>query len=362
MIRLVEIMARNVSLVLRCDSISRAIAGKKKEGFMRMVAKSAIKKLSVRITGVELYRFILRKENAKKSLAAFVRFRQFPMFHWVQIEASTYCNRKCHGCPVSVFPREKDFMSDETFTKIVDELSGLKFSGTIHLHSFNEPLADRTIVEKVRFISKRLPKAQIKMNSNGDFLTLKLLRQLFSAGLEEISLTQYDGKVSERLHKILDKAGNRERAIIKVRVKSDFDFVGNRGGLLGNVVVCEPILADCNRPSSQLVIDYKGDVVICCNDYLGEMSLGNVMEASLLDIWNCKRFKSIRQSLKLKRRDRIELCRKCNFYGDIYEYQDLTLAEIRKFNFEVRLQKGRRPMIRKLFPNSLDIFRGHDWI
>lgn len=325
-------------------------------------ATRGVNKVFFAITGIKPYRFLLRKENAKKSLVSLARFRQFPIFHWVQIETSTYCNRKCHGCPVSLFPREKAFMSDETFTKIVDDLSGLRFSGVIHLHSFNEPLADRTIVEKVRLISKSLPNAKIKMNSNGDFLTLKLLKQLVSAGLGELYVTQYDGKISDRLLKILDKTGNREREILAVRVKSDLDFVGNRAGLLGNVAVYEPMLADCNRPSNHLVINYKGDVVICCNDYLGEMFFGNVMETSLLDIWSCEKFKSIRRLLRLKMRNRIELCRRCNFYGDIYSYRDLTEEEIRRFNFNVRLRKGKRGMIPQRLANALDILHGQDWI
>jgi GTP 3',8-cyclase len=325
-------------------------------------ATKGFKKAFFAITEIELYKLVIRKSNAIKSIRALLRFRQWPMFHWIQIETSTYCNRKCHGCPNATFPREKDFISDETFTKIIDDLVGLKFSGIIHLHSFNEPLADRTIVEKVCLISKRLPKARIEMNSNGDFLTLKLLSQLASAGLGELYVTQYDGKVSDRLLKILEKAGNREREILAVRVKSDSDFVGNRAGILNNVTISEPILGGCNRPFNQMVINYKGDVIICCNDYFGKEVLGNVENDRLLDIWSCHRFKTIRRLLRMKRRNCIELCRSCNFMGDIYSYRDLSDSEIRELNMKVRLKDGNWKILPKILKGSVDILRAHSWV
>ena len=324
---------------------------------------NGVKKVFFAVTGVEAHRLLIRKENVIKGIKAFFQFRQWPMFNWVQIETSTFCNRNCHGCPVSLFPRKKAFMSDEVFGKVIDDLARLNFAGIIHLHAFNEPLADKTIVEKVRLISKRLPKAQIKMNSNGDFLSFDMLSQLVSAGLKELYVTQYDGRISQRLLRILDKAGSREKEVLKVRVKSDLDFVGNRAGLLApEIGCCEPLLADCNRPSNQLVINYRGDIVICCNDYLAKISLGNVMGSSLLEIWNSKKFKLIRRLLRLKMRGRIELCRRCNFYGDIYSCRDLTEEEIKCFNFNVRLRKRTNRITPQRLANALDILRGHDWI
>ena len=327
---------------------------------MKSGINSAFNKFFLAITGFEPRKLYVRKEHIKRNVVAFVRFKQWPMFHWVQIETSSYCNRKCEGCPVSLYPREKKYISETIFTKIVNELVGLSFSGTIHLHSFNEPLADRTIVDKVRLISKSLPKAKIKMNSNGDFLTPKLLRQLLSAGLDRLYVTQYDGKINERIANVLKEIDERERAIMTVRVKTA--FLGNRAGLLSNIVVQEPILAGCNRPFNQLVINYKGDIVICCNDYLEKEVMGNVEDATLLDIWNCDRFKSIRRLLRMKNRNSIGLCNRCNFMGDICEYRDLSNEEISKFNAKARLEARKWKILPKMLQNPLDILRAHYWL
>jgi GTP 3',8-cyclase len=320
--------------------------------------KSVAKNFFVRTTGIVPYRLFARKEDAIKSLKSLVRFKQWPIFHLVTIETSSYCNRKCYTCPVSEFPRDKMYMPQEMFTKITADLVQIGFSGIIHLHFYNEPLADRTILEKVEHIANRLPKAQIRMNSNGDFLTSNLLKKLVLAGLDELYITQYDGKINTRIVDISANASNLEEDVLIVRVKSD--FTGNRAGLLSNIVVSEPILADCNRPSHQLIINCRGDVVICCNDYLGKLVLGNVAESSLIAIWNSKQFVSIRRLLRMKKRNLLELCKNCNFLGDIYDCRDLTANEIEAFNRSVQQQNPIKKIFPQLFINSLDRLRMHE--
>jgi radical SAM protein with 4Fe4S-binding SPASM domain len=318
------------------------------------------KRFFFRATGIEPYRLSARKDSTKENLSTFFRLRSWPMFHWVTVETSTFCNRKCLNCPVSAFPRDTKFMSERIFTKIIEDLGRIRFQGIIHLHWYNEPLADRTITEKIRVISKKVPRARIVINSNGDFLTSRLLRELALTSLNELYITQYDGEISRHILDILEKAEDWERQIVKVRAKSN--FVGNRAGLLSQTVVNEPLLAGCNRPSNQLIINYKGDAVICCNDYLGKVTLGNVGKTSLLGIWKCEQFKSIRRLLTAKRRDRITLCKSCNFLGDIYDCRDLTSNEIRKFNEKVRLRNSKSRLVPVMLENRLDILRCHGWV
>jgi len=289
-----------------------------------------IKNFFVRLTGIKPYRLHARTNNYVKSIYAYMRHKQFPIFHWIAIETSSYCNRKCKSCPVSIFPREKRFMSNKTFNNIIINLTCLNYSGIIHLHLYNEPLADPTIVEKCRIISKSLPNAQLMMNSNGDLLTVDLLKHLVEAGLKELYVSQYQGRISKHMLKILCEAKGTEKQVLRVEPRSN--FVGNRAGLLNNVTIRESLLTDCNRPSNQLVVNYKGDVVLCCNDYLGKVVLGNVNETPLLNIWNCEKLASIRKLLGDRNRDQIEMCKKCNYFGDIYDSRDLTEHEIYTHN------------------------------
>jgi len=59
-----------------------------------------------------------------------------------------------------------------------------------------------------------------------------------------------------------------------------------------------------------LVVDYKGDVLLCCDDYFGKYSFGNVNDKNIMDIWNSKNFKSMRKKLR-KGIFELDICKKC---------------------------------------------------
>lgn len=47
------------------------------------------------------------------------------------------------------------------------------------------------------------------------------------------------------------------------------------------------------------LFDYRGDAVICCNDYLSKNSYGNINDKSLCDIWNDKIYRRTRNHVRL---------------------------------------------------------------
>lgn len=281
--------------------------------------------------GIPTYMFREMISNHTRNVIDFIRYGQWPMFRRVLVETSSYCNRKCKCCPVAYHPRKtKEYIDGKIFETIVSELAKIDFSGSVGLHFFNEPLADPTIVEKVRMVSTKVPKAIVRINSNGDYLKIDLLRDLISARLNDLFISQYGRKVDKHIQNILEEANEDEMKVLRLRV--DHNFLGNRAGTLDNNIVSETLHADCFLPSDQLVINYKGEVIICCNDYYGKVVLGKVGQASLIDIWNCKEFKEIRYLLEIKQRSQIETCKNCSFLGSIYGYKDLTSDEIAKFN------------------------------
>jgi radical SAM protein with 4Fe4S-binding SPASM domain len=220
-------------------------------------------------------------------------------------------------------------MDENMFETIADELGELNFSGIIYLQQYNEPLADPRIVQKVGSLKKKVPRAVIDINSNGDFLTIKLLKDLVSAGLNRLLVTQYRTEMHSNIKKIIEEANEKEKKVLVVRCKTD--FIGNRAGNLDKYTVPETLNAGCYLPSDQLVINYKGEVLICCNDYYGKVILSKVGRASLVDIWSNQKFRNIRKVLKKKQRFKIETCKGCNFLGDI-QYRDLTPEEVIKYN------------------------------
>ncbi len=69
--------------------------------------------------------------------------------------------------------------------------------------------------------------------------------------------------------------------------------------------------APCHRPLIRMLVQYDGEVCLCCEDTAAAFELGNVHRQSLGEIWYSERHAGIVQDLIAGRRDRYELCRSC---------------------------------------------------
>jgi len=255
------------------------------------------------------------------------------MFRDILIETCSYCNRRCPDCPVCKYPREVEMhLDDFLFDRIVRELCSLGFSGRIGLHFFNEPLADDSIVEKVKKLRRYVPRSSIEINSNGDYLNLKLLRDLYESGLSKLFVTAYCKETFWRVKGLLDQCRGREGKIVTCREAPL--FIGNRAGSLNNVVLHETLRANCFLPSYQIVVNYMGDVVLCCNDFYGRINFGNVSDRSLLEIWGGDKLRDIRKKLRKKMRCLIPICRSCNLFCDPWNRKYLTADEVKIYNHD----------------------------
>ncbi|MEK8019692.1 MAG: radical SAM protein, partial [Candidatus Parabeggiatoa sp.] len=109
----------------------------------------------------------------------------------VNIETSTYCNRKCSYCPVSLDESRKNqvYMTDELFHKILSELESINYSSTIVFNLYNEPLADNHIYLKIKQVRESLPHAFLMFNSNGDYVESDTLNKLSKIGLNALFVT-----------------------------------------------------------------------------------------------------------------------------------------------------------------------------
>ena len=129
------------------------------------------------------------KDKAKALFAKFVGI--------INLETNSYCNRKCHYCPMSMVNRGKNTqMKDEIFEKILDDLREIDYASSISLNLYNEPLSDTNLIAKIKRIKQVLPKAFLRFNSNCDFLTPQMLNALEKAGLNYLNITLHTTKAN----------------------------------------------------------------------------------------------------------------------------------------------------------------------
>ncbi len=233
------------------------------------------------------------------------------LFVNIAIETNSFCNRGCDFCPVGHARRPVKQMPEAMFENILQQLVTLQYVGNICLHWYNEPLADKRIVAWIAKARLACPQSLIYFASNGDLLTPKLLDAVVDAGLDLMRISQYDGAIQPNMQAILDAGQHLKH--MHVSVKTEPDLWNSRGGSLPKLVVLqEPMKERCIRPDEQLVIDARGEVPLCVNDYFGSYRIGNVEQTSLVDLWNHPALVQAREYLRQADHTQIAVCRACN--------------------------------------------------
>ena len=267
----------------------------------------------------------------------FVRlmFRRRPrLFNVVLIETHSFCNRSCWFCKFGQERRDgyKAHMAWTTIERIVLNLKRLNYSGRISWYFINEPLLEKRIIQIVEFTRKHCPGAFLSLVTNGDLLDGKKYHQLRQAGLDALGVSVYDDKTYQ---KVVQIQRDKRFSIMDMRRPQ----VDNRGGnVKTNVELFQETASQfmnrsCNRPFDMLVINAKGEVVLCCSDLYGDVVMGNANEERLEDIWYNEKFSHYRTTLKQHGRKGLKLCDGCSQEGrSSYVYYPLP------FGSRIRLQ------------------------
>lgn len=221
----------------------------------------------------------------------------------VEIEVCSRCNRSCDYCPVSLDPRPAVpvRMSDEVFGRTVDALAEVGFTGRLSYHLYNEPLLRTDLHRLVAIARDRLPDALQILNTNGDLLDESRYRTLRDAGVDYFYVTRHSpGEYPQRPFQV-------------VQTWEDLTLT-NRGGTLTQLPTPSPrtVRTPCYAPSEMLIVTVTGDVLLCYEDAHREHVLGNLMRASLADIWNSAEFRARRERLARGDRTVDAMCLACS--------------------------------------------------
>lgn len=253
-------------------------------------------------------RYFLKK-FVRKFLKAYQK-RVLPgIFTSTNIELYGYCNRRCYFCFNSNrFPaRDAGIMDEGLWKKIIDELSAIQYTGRISPYFYGEPLLDKRIAGLVLYARGKCPYSRILISSNGDMLTEELLVKLIENGMDEMLLTNYDDFEKEQIVNLYKKYPR----FIQYRNYKEIDLKNRAGSLFEKST--DKINQPCLRPSRQLVINWKGNVLLCCNDYYEHYIFGNVNNTSVREIWKDNDFRKYREILSQSGgRRQIDICKKCD--------------------------------------------------
>jgi cyclic pyranopterin phosphate synthase len=249
-----------------------------------------------------LYQIYIWLEDTK----SLIKFGDRYFFRNAAIEISTKCNRQCGYCPNSKYPTVEKYMTEKTFDKSIASLKEIGFEGSLYLHFYNEPLLDKRLAELVARAKKELPKAMIRIFTNGDFLDEKMTEKLVEAGVMEFVITYHKPESKDfrtRMELLKKKWGN----YLNLQSLDDTPL-SNRGGLI--YVANQEVRKNCIEPLRTVQIDLEGNVVLCCNDFFRVHKFGNIQKESLREIWDKKSFQKLRKELRWGVIN-LPICRKC---------------------------------------------------
>jgi MoaA/NifB/PqqE/SkfB family radical SAM enzyme len=106
----------------------------------------------------------------------------------VSVETTSRCNAECPFCPYNVRARDKTHMAQELFEKIIDDCREFPLPA-IEPFLNGEPFVDPKIMSRLELIRSRLPKAQLRVYSNGYALSPKRIDELCGMGIDHLYIS-----------------------------------------------------------------------------------------------------------------------------------------------------------------------------
>lgn len=266
----------------------------------------------------------------------------------LQIDPASLCNFKCSFCPtgdphlIKKSGRAQMFMKMELYEKIMADIAGFERNlKVLKLFKDGEPMLNPNFLEMVRS-AKRIGKIdRVETTTNGSKLGPGFNEALVDSGIDRIVLS-IEGVTSERYLKFARVKFDFDGFVEKVRhlhsIKGDlqihvktvaqnldysigedrlfFDTFGplSDGIFIENTVSSWPQFAVegavdkdidaygretvhkdiCPYLFYSLSINADGIVSPCCVDWNRELAIGNLVNESLMDVWNGDKLRDLR--------------------------------------------------------------------
>lgn len=281
------------------------------------------------------YRFLGRERNVlrKGPSTILTDFKEVVL----RVENTNHCNFKCSFCTHSELVRNKGYISDRLYEKIVREGADLGFK-KLDLRNMGEPLLDRDLESKVR-LAKSLGYENIYIHSNGYLLDRLLFERLVAAGMTTIILSlsprrefeETRGKFFDRVEQnLMEISASPARGHLMIDFISsglatveEVDEFKQSIQSLGLVLREEIQLHNwangkeedtfsgpCFRLWNSFTVLFDGQVALCCLDYEGRVNLGDMNRDSLARVINSAEYQRFRA--EHLSRNPSGLCRMCD--------------------------------------------------
>jgi len=251
----------------------------------------------------------------------------------MRIEVTTCCNYNCIICPREKITRKKETMSFPLFKELFDRIiAETDQYDTLTFPGMGEPLLDPSLAQKIAYAKSVKKDIAVLLLTNGSLLTKETFQELEHAGLSSVRVSFYGHdadnyshvhgvddayfeKVRQQLLDIVEIKNNTELLLTYNVVDGCNDHVlqewitfwEDKADLIevwrphnwGDAFSLRPLqekkLKTCGRPfKGPLQVQVDGTVNMCCFDFDGKLTLGDLKTQSLAEIFSSPLFKKIK--------------------------------------------------------------------
>lgn len=278
----------------------------------------------------------------------------------LDLELTNLCNMRCLFCGTLAQTRDKGYMTEDVFNRILEEATLNK----IHLRfiRWGEPLLHKDIIKWLKLaVGKGL---YTHITTNGSLLNKEISSQLVDIELDSIKISfqgaNEEGYSVMRNNKMYSKVvanlkmlhkirGERKKPFMEIsssmtdETDEEIDaFRSMMGKYTDKVVIgktnmnryeelnmelkgeelkrfrklvkiqtVRKLHKECPEVFDKLSVNFDGTVSACCGDYNNLMIVGDIKKQTLGDIWKSEKMKMYRRMLANKEHRKLPLCKTC---------------------------------------------------
>lgn len=272
----------------------------------------------------------------------------------VWIETTNACNLNCVMCQTKLSKRPVGYMELGLFEKIIRECRQIGVE-RVAFHTVGEPFMHKELGEHLRIAHEN--NVRVSLSTNGQILTPQHVKSIIEfpphlirysidgATKDTYERTRVGGKFETLMSNLEVMRDAMEQAGVDIPVKIGVvvleenihelvlfldvfkEFVHDSGSIgfsmpnslsageskdyfrgFGTTVTSR---VPCRMLWGSTSILYDGRVSACTRDYHGELIMGNILEQSLLDIWNGEKYNNLRKKHLERDVPDIPMCNNC---------------------------------------------------
>jgi len=275
---------------------------------------------------------------------------EFPLL--VDVEITSKCNLRCIMCEHTYMKRKQEMMTEKIFKSIISQCKG--FAQGIRFIMYSEPFLHPDIISYARHVKES--GLLLHITTNGTVVTNRQIDDLINLGLDSITFSMQGATEDEyafiRRNDKLPIVTEKIRYVKKKRKKNPFiqvsatvtqrdsnedierfkekwseyaDLVTVGLTSWSRIAEYEPDIykilgitpeqnrkyMPCQDILTKMCVFANGDITVCCGDAEGRLTVGNILNDNMKDLWDSEVYNGLRLLLTNMKMDMLELCKNC---------------------------------------------------